>query len=156
VRITVYRGSFELPENLEGKVFTLILHGLGREKSIYLDGKLLAGNVARENAGGEINLATDTLLPGNNVIAIVAKSLQGGPGNRGGGARRGNVGNPGQIRVVTPPSDWKRSLFSGLAQVIVQSTGQPGEITLTAKSPGMTDGVLKLTAIPTTLRPAIP
>jgi beta-galactosidase len=156
VRITAYRGSFELPENLEGKVFTLIMRSLGQERLLYLNGKLLAEKVARENAGDEINLSTDTLLPGNNVIAIVAKLFQGGPGNRGGGARRGNVGNPGQIRVVTPPSDWKRSLFSGLAQVIVQSTGHPGEITLTAKSPGMSDGVLKLTAIPATLRPAIP
>jgi beta-galactosidase len=39
---------------------------------------------------------------------------------------------------------WHRSLFSGLAEVIVQTTGEPGEIVLTAKSPGKKDAVLRL------------
>lgn len=41
---------------------------------------------------------------------------------------------------------WKRSLFNGLAQIIVRSTGQPGEITLTAKSTGLAPAALKLAA----------
>jgi beta-galactosidase len=41
---------------------------------------------------------------------------------------------------------WKRSLFNGLAQVIVQSTGEPGEITLTATSKDLVPAVLKLQA----------
>ena len=44
--------------------------------------------------------------------------------------------------------DWKRSLFNGLAQVIVQSTREPGEITLTASSPGLSSSVLKLNTQP--------
>jgi beta-galactosidase len=43
---------------------------------------------------------------------------------------------------------WKRSLFSGLAQVIVRSTGQPGEITLTATAKDLSPAVLKLAAHP--------
>jgi beta-galactosidase len=54
------------------------------------------------------------------------------------------------------PALWKRSLFNGLAQVIVQSTGQPGEVTLTAKSQGVTDGVLKLQIQPAALQAALP
>ena len=95
------------------------------------------------------------MRPGKNVIAIVATPAQGGRGNRGGGGGRANFGSPGQIRVTIPPADWKRSLFSGLAQVIVQSTGQPGEITLTAKSSGVTDGILKIQAQPAPHRPAV-
>jgi beta-galactosidase len=34
-----------------------------------------------------------------------------------------------------PP--WSRSLFNGLAQVIVQSTGEPGEFKLTASADGL-------------------
>jgi beta-galactosidase len=41
---------------------------------------------------------------------------------------------------------WRRSLFNGLAQVIVQSTGQPGEITLTAKSSGLTEASVSISA----------
>jgi len=43
---------------------------------------------------------------------------------------------------------WKRSLFSGLAQVIVRSTGQPGEIKLTATSPNLSPATWKLSATP--------
>jgi beta-galactosidase len=74
-----------------------------------------------------------------------------GPGNQGGT----NPGSPESARATTTPGAWKRSLFSGLAQVILQSTGEPGEITLTARSPGVTDGVLKIPASKAPLRPAI-
>jgi beta-galactosidase len=47
--------------------------------------------------------------------------------------------------------NWKRSLFNGLAQVIVQSTRAPGEITLTATSPGLSSSVLKLNTQPAAL-----
>ena len=36
-----------------------------------------------------------------------------------------------------PSPQWKRSLFNGIAQVIVQSTGDAGEIRLTANSGGL-------------------
>jgi beta-galactosidase len=47
-------------------------------------------------------------------------------------------------------------VFNGLAQVIVQSTGQPGEITLTARSPGLSEAVRELRAQPAERRPAVP
>jgi beta-galactosidase len=143
-----------LPQNAGGKMLALTLRSLGREQSVYLNGQPVAENVARENAGREIAIASNTLRPGKNVIAIVATPPKGERGDRGGGSR-GNFGSPGRVRVITPPGNWKRRLFSGLAQVIVQSTGQPGEITLTAKSPGVADGVLKLQARPATFRPAV-
>jgi beta-galactosidase len=61
-----------------------------------------------------------------------------------------------RIRVAVPPGAWKRSAFNGLAQVIVQSTKQPGDITLTGSSPGLASGVRKLRTTPSALRPAIP
>lgn len=39
---------------------------------------------------------------------------------------------------------WKRHLFNGLAQVILQSTGQPGEITVTATAPHISSAVVKV------------
>jgi len=41
---------------------------------------------------------------------------------------------------------WKRSLFNGLAQVLVQSSGEQGEIVLTASSPGLKNAVFHLRA----------
>lgn len=39
---------------------------------------------------------------------------------------------------------WKRKTFNGLAQIIIKTTKQAGEITLTASSEGMTSATLKL------------
>jgi beta-galactosidase len=49
----------------------------------------------------------------------------------------------------SPAPIWRRSLFNGLAQIIVQSTGQPGEITLTAKATGLTEASVSLSAVGT-------
>jgi beta-galactosidase len=150
-RTMVYRGSFELPRDANGATPALELRGLGGQQSVYLNGRPIAEKVSGENATREINLTAGTLRPGKNVIAIVAGTRAGGRRNRG-----GDQGSPGLIRVTTPAGNWKRSLFSGLAQVIVQSTGQPGEITLTAKSSGLSDGVLKLQAEQAAWRPSVP
>ena len=51
--------------------------------------------------------------------------------------------------------DWQRSLFSGLAQILVQSTKEPGEIKLTARAEGLTPVTLTIPSHPATPRPAI-
>jgi len=51
--------------------------------------------------------------------------------------------------------DWQRSLFSGLAQIIVQSTQEPGEIKLTARADGLTPVTLTIPSHPTLPRPGV-
>jgi beta-galactosidase len=51
--------------------------------------------------------------------------------------------------------DWQRSLFSGLAQIIVQSTKEPGEIKLTARADDLTPVTLTIPSQAATPRPAI-
>jgi len=51
---------------------------------------------------------------------------------------------------------WRRSLFNGLGQVIVQSTGKPGEIVLTAKSDGLKTSTLRLKVVDAPRRPSVP
>jgi beta-galactosidase len=153
-QITVYRGSFELPQTHGHPVIALALHSLGEDQSVYLNGQIVAENVSRENATREIILTPEKLRIGKNIVAIVATPPRHGRGNRD--ARDSGLSNPGLVRLATPASDWKRSLFSGLAQIIVQSTGQPGKITLTARSPGLADGVLEISAESAGSRAAIP
>jgi beta-galactosidase len=126
---TVYRASFELPEKPGDATFLLALPNFGKQQSVELNGQPIAQGGARE-----INLASSALQAGKNVVAVVATQP---PGKESG---------PGLVRMTMPPAPWKRSLFGGLAQVIVQSTGQPGEITLTATSPGLSPATLKLEA----------
>ncbi len=149
---TVYRGKFESPQVADGAIVALEWRSLGTRETIYINGTPVAGNIAGQNQvnvpmNTEIIVPADILRPGTNVIAAAVEQPRGG---------RRNQGSPGVIRVTTPAGAWKRSLFSGLAQVIVQSTGQPGEVTLTAKSAGMTDGVLKIQAEQAAWRPSVP
>jgi beta-galactosidase len=51
--------------------------------------------------------------------------------------------------------DWQRSLFNGLAQIIVQSTMDPGEIKLTARADGLTPITLVIPSQPAPPRPAV-
>ena len=55
-----------------------------------------------------------------------------------------------------PSPAWQRSLFNGLAQVIVQSTKGAGEIKLTASAAGLDPATTVLQARPCTPRPCVP
>jgi Beta-galactosidase/beta-glucuronidase len=52
-----------------------------------------------------------------------------------------------------PAPQWKRETFNGLAQIIVKTTKQAGEITLTATSSGLKPAILKLNTNAVVLRP---
>jgi len=51
---------------------------------------------------------------------------------------------------------WQRSVFNGLAQIIVQAGKQPGPLSLTARSPGLEPATLDITAGAAVPRPAVP
>ena len=53
-------------------------------------------------------------------------------------------------------TDWKRSAFNGLAQIIVQSGKDAGEIKLTAKSDGLADTTAVINSQSHPPRPAVP
>ena len=52
--------------------------------------------------------------------------------------------NLASVQYRTPASAWKRRLFNGYAQVLVQTTGATEPVTLTAKSPGLKSAQLVL------------
>jgi beta-galactosidase len=56
---------------------------------------------------------------------------------------------------VVPAAAWRRKAFNGLAQVLVQSTQKPGDIVLTATSPGLKASVLTLKSVSAAARPAL-
>jgi beta-galactosidase len=125
------------------------LRSLGEEQTIYLNGRPIAREVRRSREGFEVELGADLLRPGTNGVAVVAGPMRGS-GERNERERS----NPGLIRFTTPSGAWKRSRFNGVAQLIVQSTGKPGEITVTAGSPGLSPALGKIQAEPAPLRPA--
>ena len=57
---------------------------------------------------------------------------------------------------VSPQAKWSRSLFNGLAQIIVQSTREAGEFRLTATGQGLVTSTATVKALPRAPREAAP
>lgn len=76
------------------------------------------------------------LHPGTNSIAVVVKNH----------AAAGGVNKGGQLVFAANPAAaaWQRSVFNGLAQVIVRTDPQAGDIQLSAQADGLTEGGVTL------------
>jgi beta-galactosidase len=113
---------------------------------IYVNGKL-AGESHDWQAAPAFDVKA-LLHPGENALAVAVVNH----------AASGGVNKGVSLRLEGRPElpVWKRGAFNGLAQVIVQSTGQPGQISLAAGSPGLTPATVKIEAQPAPIRPAVP
>jgi beta-galactosidase len=85
---------------------------------------------------------------GDNVVAV---GVYNGVG-QGGLNPNVNVQIIGHTSV--PP--WSRSLFNGLAQILVQSTKDASEIKLTATADGLAPATTTVTTQPCAVRPSVP
>jgi beta-galactosidase len=88
------------------------------------------------------------LHPGDNVIAVGVHNKEGSGGLTL-GVNLELISDP-----ITPA--WSRSLFNGLAEVIVQSTKDAGEIQLTASADGLAPATSTIQSQAVTLRPSVP
>ena len=88
------------------------------------------------------------LHAGDNVIAVGVK-------NDGG---EGGLNPDVNVEIIGKPtaSPWSRSLFNGLAQIIVQSTKDAGEIKLTASADGLQSATATIQTAAGTMRPSVP
>jgi len=149
VKALLYRGTFTLPEIKSNDVVNFFYNSIGKEQSIYINGKLIGVNISQNEKGNAFILDAAILHTGVNTIAIAATPLlKKQPWD--------NVNmNPGLFQIVTPADAYKRKLFSGLAQVIVQATGDAGEIFITATANGLKQGEIKIQSVKTAMRPAV-
>lgn len=137
-RAYVYRGSFNLPENYTDATINFFYKNIGREQSIYINGKRIAANLKESETNNGFALDKNILKPGKNLVSIIATPIP-----------KINDwdfvnSDPGLIQLVKPAPSWQRKLFNGLAQVIVQTTKESGEIKLVATSPGLESGMIHL------------
>jgi beta-galactosidase len=139
VRVTIHRGTFERPELAESSEVQLLVRGLP-DALVYLNGtpcELTTDH--HQECAATLNLVS--LREGKNVIAIVAEeSSQSG--------NQFDSDHPAIVKIKTPAPDWRRHLFNGLAQIIVQSTTESGELELVAKAPGLEKAVVTISTTP--------
>jgi beta-galactosidase len=85
---------------------------------------------------------------GDNVIAVGVYN----------GVAQGGLNPNVNVQIIghVTTAPWARSLFNGLAQVIVQSTKDAGEIKLTAAADGLTPATTSVQTQPCVPRPAMP
>lgn len=149
-KTAIIRGAFNLPNLMDNTEVTLWPKSLGEEQAIYVNGHVIAKNIKRDDAVQEYRLNRTILRKGKNIYAVVGSPL----------IKRYQYDNlntdPGIIQRFTPSSTWKRKVFNGLAQVLIQSTQQAGEITLTATSPDLSKSVLQIRTKTVPLRTAVP
>lgn len=144
-----YRGSFMLPENFSSSLITLFYKNIGLEQTIYVNGKAIASNLKQNETANGFVLDESILRPGKNLIVILAtpipKKFDWETVNT----------DPGLIQIITPAQPWKRKLFNGLTQIIVQTKKDAGEITLNASSPALQSATIKLRSNKVECRPSM-
>ena len=142
----VFRAKINMTAaDLTAHAIELRFGSIDEDGRIYVNGR----NVG-ESQDWQVPTVVDiksSLHPGENTIAVAVQNWNGS-GGLDKGVSLQFAGEP-----VAP--EWKRSTFNGLAQILVQSTKEPGEIQLTARANGLTPAILKLNVQPATPRPAV-
>ena len=124
----VYRARFTLNgEELQGQGAQVRFSGCDDEGWYFVNGHIL-GETHDWNAAPAYDISR-FLRPGENVIAVLCRN--------GGGQGGLNPAVAVDIALPPEPVSWSRSLFNGLAQVIVQSTREAGAFRLTARAAGL-------------------
>jgi hypothetical protein len=104
--------------------------------------------------GRDVSVVTVAVLDSLGRVVPIASNLVNFAISGGAIIGVGN-GNPSS-HEPDKTNQWQRQVFSGLAQVIVQSTNQPGSITLTATSTGLTLTNITITEAATLPAPPAP
>jgi beta-galactosidase len=134
----VLRGQFARPPMEPGERVALFLDQLGGEQAIHVNGR--AVRATQVEGGWMVALEGAQLKAENSVAYAVATPKDGVQGMF---ERSVGTSKWGVLRVTAPAAPWQRHVFNGWAQVIVQSTGEAGEATLTARSNGLTPSTIR-------------
>jgi len=131
--------NFVLKSKIDEKaIIKWFFRKIGKEQKLYLNGNPVSENVADDKDNSEFLIDSKLLKQGDNQIIVVGKPLK----------KKHQWDNPnkqpGSIQIITPVEKWTRKLFNGLAQIIIQSTNNPGQIVLKAESEGLKEFEIKV------------
>ena len=130
--------TFELPEVEETTSYHLYLPSLGARTSLWVNGRQLATEVDTSTSGPYVAIERGVLAVGTNRIQLIVVPLGDGRNHIPDRTRLGAV------QALRPADPWQRRAFNGLAEVIVQSSGGPGSVVLTAQADGLKSEPLTL------------
>jgi len=131
----VYRAEFDLKNNSKTNSVNFFYKKIGAEAVVFVNGNKVPASTEDPQ---KYILNTDILKKGKNTINIVAKPLRK--------IKDWDVMNtdPGIIQVITPSESWKRKLFNGYAQIIIQKDESSSDVVLSASAKGLKAGSLNV------------
>ncbi|MDQ8196707.1 beta-galactosidase GalA [Pelagicoccus enzymogenes] len=132
-----FEARFDAPEVAEGGSAFLLLNGIGKNLELSLNGKALP----LEMLARRTPLAELGLKPEGNVLRMKADHFDDW-GDREDVAKL----SPALIALESPAEQYRRKAFNGLAQIIVQSTGEAGSIVLKAEGEGLKAATVRIEA----------
>jgi beta-galactosidase len=124
-----------------GANIELFLPALGTKTSVWLNGAKLAAELDTAKSGPALTLSAAQLAKGVNHIRVLVTPFED-PQRR----RLPQLTRLGTLRMTTPTPQAARSLFNGLAQVIVQAPAAAGTLRLTAEADGMNSATSSIEA----------
>ena len=143
----IYRAHFTLTDDdLKGAGAQICFSGCDDEGWYFVNGQFVGES--HDWQAQPIFDIKKYIHAGDNVVAA---GVNNGVGS---GGLNPNV----TVKVIgnTTVAPWSRSLFNGLAQIIVQSTRDAGEIKLTATADGLTLATAEERTLSCTPRPSLP
>jgi beta-galactosidase len=126
----------------------LFLPPLGAKATVWINGREMTRDLDTTASGPALPLDPGQFVMGLNRVQLIVTPVAGDRNRLPGLTRLGSV----QVRTPAPP--YRRSAFNGCAQVIVQTTREPGEILLTAHADGLQPATAALTARSGPARPS--
>jgi beta-galactosidase len=143
----VFRTHLKVTEQeLAAGVVELCFGTLNGNGKIYVNGQK-AGETHDGGMASSVDVK-NLLHPGDNTVAVLVENY-----SSSGGIIKG-VTLRMQDKPVLP--EWKRSVFNGLAQIIVQSTKEPGAIKLSARAEGLSPATVSVQSQSCAPRPFVP
>jgi beta-galactosidase len=146
-KTAVYRAHIKLTEEeLSAPAVRLLFNGCNKHGWYFVNGQLVGeSNKWEERPSFDVK---QHLHAGDNIIAVGVQH----------GGTYGGLNPNVNLEICAKPTavKWSRSLFNGLAQIIVQSSKTPGEIKLTAEAHGLKPATAKAETVSAPLRPSVP
>jgi beta-galactosidase len=143
----IYRAHVKLTEeDLQGEGAMICFCGCDDEGWYFVNGQFVGES--HDWQAQPIFDVKKFLHAGDNVIAVGVYN----------GVAQGGLNPNVNVQIIghTSAAPWSRSLFNGLAQVIVQSTKDAGKIKLTATSDGLAPATARVQTQPCAPRPSLP
>ena len=128
----------------------LCLPALGAKTTVWVNGHEMARNLDTSASGPALLLDPGRLVIGPNRVQLLVSPRAGDR------KHLPELTRLGAVQVWTPAPAYRRRVFNGCAQVIVQTAREPGEISLIARAEGLQPAAVTLSAQTRPATPAMP